>query len=196
MLIFVGYMKADNTVIWNESAKAGLLFGAVSVACLGLKELSALSGSAFLVQAAAIILWVVEFFGCILLMKRFMLDFRDKYEGVQMADTARLGRRMALLSGLLLASAQALFIMQMPQEEMNALVDQLSSAMSMGASEREAMDGVIPRLPVLTFVFQWLYCYLYGTVLASILSRYIFMQEVLGTRFRPTDENEDKPDEQ
>ena len=186
----------DNTAVWNEAGKGALYLGGLSVLCLSLKEVSALSGSNFLMTAASIILWVVEFFGCILLMKRFMLDFRDKYEGVQMADTARLGRRMALLSGLLLASAQALFIMQMPQEEMNALVDQLSSAMSMGASEREAMDGVIPRLPVLTFVFQWLYCYLYGTVLASILSRYIFMQEVLGTRFRPTDENEDKPDEQ
>jgi hypothetical protein len=186
----------DNTAVWNEAGKGALYLGGLSVLCLSLKEVSALSGSNFLMTAASIILWVVEFFGCILLMKRFMLDFRDKYEDVQMADTARLGRRMALLSGLLLASAQALFIMQMPQEEMNALVDQLSSAMSMGASEREAMDGVIPRLPVLTFVFQWLYCYLYGTVLASILSRYIFMQEVLGTRFRPTDENEDKPDEQ
>ena len=188
--------KMDNTAVWNEAGKGARYLGGLSVLCLSLKEVSALSGSNFLITAASIILWVVEFFGCILLMKRFMLDFRDKYEGVQMADTARLGRRMALLSGLLLASAQALFIMQMPQEEMNALVDQLSSAMSMGASEREAMDGVIPRLPVLTFVFQWLYCYLYGTVLASILSRYIFMQEVLGTRFRPTDENEDKPDEQ
>lgn len=188
--------KMDNTAVWNEAGKGALYLGGLSVLCLSLKEVSALSGSNFLITAASIILWVVEFFGCILLMKRFMLDFRDKYEGVQMADTARLGRRMALLSGLLLASAQALFIMQMPQEEMNALVDQLSSAMSMGASEREAMDGVIPRLPVLTFVFQWLYCYLYGTVLSSILSRYIFMQEVLGTRFRPTDENEDKPDEQ
>ena len=189
--------KMDNTAVWNEAGKGALYLGGLSVLCLSLKEVSALSGSNFLITAASIILWVVEFFGCILLMKRFMLDFRDKYERVQMADTARLGRRMALLSGLLLASAQALFIMQMPQEEISALVDQLSAAMSMGASEREAVDGVIPRLPVLTFVFQWLYCYLYGTVLASILSRYIFMQEVLGTRFRPTDqEDEDQPDEQ
>jgi hypothetical protein len=33
-------------------------------------------------------------------------------------------------------------------------------------------------------------------VLSSVLSRYIFMQEVLGTRFRPTDEDKDQPDEQ
>ena len=190
--------KMDSNAMWNEAGKGALYLGGLSVLCLSLKEVSALSGSNFLITAASVILWVVEFFGCILLMKRFMLDFRDKFEGVQMADTARLGRRMALLSGLLLASAQALFIMQMPQEEMNTMVDQLSAAMSLGSSEREAMDGVLAKLPVYTFVFQWLYCFLYGTVLASILSRYIFMQEVFGTRFRPTDEdeNENKPDEQ
>jgi hypothetical protein len=184
----------DNNAVWNEAGKGALYLGGLSVLCLSLKEVSALSGSSFLITAAAVILWVVEFFGCILLMKRSLLDFRDKYEDVKMADTARLGRRMALLSGLLLASAQALFIMQMPQEDMNALVDQLSGAMSMGASEREAMDGVLTRLPVFTFVFQWLYCFLYGTVLSSILSRYIFMQEVLG--FRPKDQDENTPDEQ
>ena len=186
----------DNNAVWNEAGKGALFLGGLSVLCLSLKEVSALSGSNFLMTAASVILWVVEFFGCILLMKRSMLDFRDKYEGVKMADTARLGRRMALLSGLLLASAQALFIMQMPQEDMNALVDQLSTAMSMGAAEREAVDGMLDKLPVYTFLFQWLYCFLYGTVLSSILSRYIFMQEVFGTRYRPTDEDEDQADEQ
>lgn len=186
----------DNNAVWNEAGKGALYLGGLSVLCLSLKEASAFSGSTFLMTAAAIILWVVEFFGCILLMKRSLLDFRDKYQGVKMADTARLGRRMALLSGLLLASAQALFIMQMPADQMTALADQISEAMPMGAAQREAMDSVLGRLPVYTFLFQWAYCFLYGTVLASILSRYVFLQEVLGTRYRSEDENEDKPDEQ
>ena len=186
----------DNNAVWNEAGKGALYLGGLSVLCLSLKEASAISGSTFLMTAASVILWVVEFFGCILLMKRSMLDFKDKYDDVKLSDTVRLGRRMALLSGLLLASAQALFIMQMPAEQMNALVDQLSSAMSMGASERESLDGMLDRLPMLTFAFQWAYCYLYGAVLSSILSRYIFMQEVLGTRFRPTDKDGDQPDKQ
>lgn len=186
----------DNNAVWNEAGKGALYLGGLSVLCLSLKEVSTLSGSDFLITAAAVILWVVEFYGCILLMKRLLLDFRDKYEDVKMADTARLGRRMGLLSGLLLASAQVLFILQMPQEEMTALVDQMASTMPLAASEREAMEGMLDKLPVLTFIFQWLYCYLYGSVLASILSRYIFMQEVFGTRYRSDDEDEDKPDEQ
>ena len=186
----------DISASWNEAGKGALFIGGLSVLCLSLKELSAASGSTFLMTAAAIILWVVEFFGCILLMKRFLLDYRDKCEDAQMGDVARQGRRMALLSGLLLASAQALFIMQMPSEEMAGLVDQVSQSMAMGAAQKEAMEAVLPRLPLFTFIFQWAYCYLYGMVLSSVLSRYIFMHEVLGTRFRPTDEDKDQPDEQ
>lgn len=188
-------MKADNTIIWNEAAKAGLLFGAVSVGCLGLKELAALSGSNFLIQAAAIILWAVEFFGCILLMKNVMLRFRDKYEGVKIEDTYKLGRRAALLSGLILASAQAFIIMKMPAEALDSMVDQMMSGMQLLSSDRDAVEGAIDKLPVLTFIFQWLYCFLYGSVLSSIMSRYIFLQKLFGG-FPPKEDNPDSPEEQ
>ena len=187
--------KLDNTTLWNEAAKAGSLFGAVSVGCLALKELAGISGSSFLLQAAAIILWAVEFFGCILLMKKVQLDLRDRYEGVKMEDTYRLGRRAALLSGLLLASAQALFILYMPQETMDGMVSELSQAMGMSASQKEQMDDVVGKLPLLTFLFQWVYCFLYGTVLSSIMSRYIFLQHLFGGPSRPP-KDEETPDEQ
>jgi len=188
--------KLDNTHLWNEAAKAGLLFGLVSVSCLGLKELATLSGSTFLVQAAAIVLWAVEFFACILLMKKVQLDLRDKFEGVKMADTFVLGRRAALLSGLLLASAQALIIMHMPEETMDQLVGAVSEAMPMSASQKEQMDGMLDKLPVLTFLFQWMYCFLYGTILSSIMSRYIFLQKLFVGPFNGPQNNENTPDEQ
>lgn len=186
-------MKLDNNILWNEAAKAAALFGLVSVSCLGLKELATLSGSSFLVQAATIILWVVEFFGCILLMKKVMLDLKDKYDDVKMEDTYKFGRRIALMSGLLLASAQAVFIMNMPAESMNTMVDQMMSSMELVASDREAVEGALDQLPVLTFIFQWLYCYLYGSVLSAIMSKYIFLQKLFGGE---PPQGPDSPDEQ
>ena len=180
--------KVDNTILWNEASKAGLLFGAVSVGCLVLKELAALSGINLLVQAAAVILWAVEFFGCILIMKNVMLRFRDKYDGVKMEDTYKLGRRAAMLSGLILASAQAFIIMKMPAETIDTMVDQLSSSMQILSTDRDAVEGALDKLPLLTFIFQWLYCYLYGSVLASIMSRYIFLQKLFGG-FPPKEDN-------
>ena len=91
-------MKLDSKTLWNEAGRVGFVFGGFSSLCLLLKEGAALTGSTFLVQAAAIILWAVEFFGCILLMKKYMLDLRDKFDGVTVVDTYRFGRRVALIA--------------------------------------------------------------------------------------------------
>ena len=192
--------KLDNTLLWNEAAKAGALLGLVSISCLALKELAGMSGSAFLVQAAAIILWAVEFFGCILLMKKLMLDLRDRYEGVKMEHTYKFGRRAALLSGLLLASAQALFILRMPPESIDTMLSQVSESFGLTAKDMENAGGILDRLPLYTFLFQWAYCFLYGTLLSGFLSRYIFLQRLLGggiigQEFPGADNRPDSPDE-
>ena len=184
--------KLDNNALWNEAAKAGAYLGGVSVGCLVLRELAVASGIAFLVTAASILLWVVEFFVCILVMKDVMLSLRSHYEDVKMVDTYRLGRRAAFLSGLLVASAQAIFIMKMPEAQMNELIDQMAA--SLGTSAREQIEGMMDNLPIITFFSQWIYCYLYGTVLSSIMSRYIFLQKLFGGPFPPREG--DTPDEQ
>ena len=123
-------MKLDSKTLWNEAGRVGFVFGGFSSLCLVLKEGAALTGSTFLVQAAAIILWAVEFFGCILLMKKYMLDLRDKFDGVTVEDTYRFGRRVALLSGLILAAVDAVLIMKMPQETVESVITELNTAIS------------------------------------------------------------------
>lgn len=188
--------KVDNTAIWNEAAKLGFYLGAVSVGCLVLKELATVSGINALMQAAVIILWVVEFFGCILILKNGMLRLKEKFPEALMEDSFRLGRRAALLSGLILASAQTLFILYMPQEQLDAYIQEVTSVMPLSGSDKDALDSMLDRLPLITFISQWLYCFLYGTVLSSFLSRYIFLQNLFNM---PPQEPEDKdktPDEQ
>ena len=168
----------DNTALWNEAAKAGAYFGAVSVGCLALKEWAGTSGSTFLIQAASIILWAVEFFGCILLMKKYMLDFRDKYEGVTVIDVYQFGRRVALLSGLILASVDAFITMKVSPETMESVVTELNTvvASKMGSGFEGEVGRFVDRLPLYTFIFRWLYCFLYGSLLSAIMARYIFLQ--------------------
>jgi len=180
--------KIDNRIIWNEAARVGLVFGAFSSGCLLLKNLSELSGSAFLVQAAFIILWAVEFFGCILLMKKYMLDLRDKFDGVKMEDTVRFGRRVALFSGLILASVNAVILMKAAPDTLEAALEEAAGMMNLSASQKEELGPLMDRMPVVTFFAQWIYCFLYGTVLSSILSRYIFMQGLLEEVRRKKDE--------
>ena len=171
-------MKTDSKTLWNEAGRVGFVFGGFSSLCLVLKEGAALTGSNFLVTAAAIILWAVEFFGCILLMKKYMLDLREKYDGATIEDVYHFGRRVALLSGLILAAVDAILIMKMPQETVESVVSELNTAVTskMGAGYEGDVGRVVDNLPLYTFIFQWLYCFLYGSLLSAIMSRYIFMQ--------------------
>ena len=172
-------MKLDGKTLWNEAGRVGFVFGGFSSLCLLLKEGAALTGSTFLVQAAAIILWAVEFFGCILLMKKYMLDLRDKFDGVTVEDTYRFGRRVALLSGLILAAVDAVLIMKMPQDTVESVVTELNTAIStkMGAGYEGEIGRFVDNLPLYTFIGQWIYCFLYGSLLSSIMSRYLYVQD-------------------
>ena len=186
-------MKLDSKTLWNEAGRVGFVFGGFSSLCLLLKEGAALTGSTFLVQAAAIILWAVEFFGCILLMKKYMLDLRDKFDGVSMEDAYHFGRRVALLSGLILAAVDAVLIMKMPQDTVADVVNELNSAVTakLGAGYEGEIGRVVDKLPLYTFIFQWLYCFLYGSLLSAIMSRYIFMQDLFPKDRKPEDDNVD-----
>ena len=186
--------RLDNNALWNEAGKAGAILGGVSVGCLALKEWAGTSGIDLIQRAAIVILWVVEFFVCILVMKDIMISLRNRYENVKMIDTYKLGRRSALLSGLLLASAQAIFIMKMPQADFNAYVNELASQLPLNSESREEFERTLDNLPIIVFISQWVYCFLYGTVLASVMSRYIFLQKLFGGEFPPRED--DTPDQQ
>ena len=187
-------MKLDSKTLWNEAGRVGFVFGAFSSVCLALKMGASLTGSNFLVQAAAIILWAVEFFGCILLMKKYMLDLRDKFDGVTVMDTYHFGRRVALLSGLILASVDAFVTLKLPQETLESFVTEVNNTLSakMGSGYEGDVGRFVDNLPLYTFIFQWLYCFLYGSLLSGIMSRYIFLQGP----FQGGDDGEDNIDNQ
>ena len=112
-------------------------------------------------------------------MKKYMLDLRDKFDGVTVEDTYRFGRRVALLSGLILAAVDAVLIMKMPQDTVESVVTELNTAIStkMGAGYEGEIGRFVDKLPLYTFIGQWIYCFLYGSLLSSIMSRYLYVQD-------------------
>ena len=190
--------QLTNAGIWNEAALTGLVFGGFSSLCLVLKEASALTGSTFLVQLAAAVLWAVEFFGCILLMKRYFLRLRQRYQGVGYPELVRYGRRIALLSGLILAAVDAYIILKLPQETVAEVMGSLASDLSgtFGSQAQDQVDRMTDQLPLFTFIVQWLYCFLYGSLLSSILARYLLTRDLLFPEGNPPEDNPEQPDEQ
>ena len=185
----------DNKTLWNEAARVGIVFGLFSSVCLGLKEAAALTNSTLVVTAAAIILWAVEFFGCILLMKKYMLDELEKHEGMTQLQLYKFGRRVALLSGFILAVVNAVLVSLIPDETLAETLNETMAAMpaSMQADAEDTMALMMDKFPLLTFLGQWFYCFLYGSILSAIMSRYVSVYSVFK---RNSDIDPNTPDDQ
>jgi hypothetical protein len=189
----------DNKTLWNEAARVGIVFGLFSSVCLGLKEAAALTNSTLVVTAAMIIMWAVEFFGCILLMKKYMLDELEKHEGMTQLQLYKFGRRVALLSGFILAVVNAVIVSFVPDETLAETLNETMAAMpaSMQADAEESVALMMDKFPLFTFLGQWLYCFLYGSILSAIMSRYVAVYSVF-KRNSDIDQqiNDDTPDDQ
>lgn len=189
----------DNKTLWNEAARVGIVFGLFSSVCLGLKEAAGLTGSTFVVTAAMIILWAVEFFGCILLMKKYMLDELEKHEGMTQLQLYKFGRRVALLSGFILAVVNAVIVSLIPDETLAETLNETMAAMpaSMQADAEESVALMMDKFPLFTFLGQWLYCFLYGSILSAVMSRYVSVYSVFkrNSGIDPHN-NDDTPDDQ
>lgn len=185
----------DNKTLWNEAARVGIVFGLFSSVCLGLKEAAALTNSTLVVTAAAIILWAVEFFGCILLMKKYMLDELEKHEGMTQLELYKFGRRVALLSGFILAVVNAVLVSLIPDETLAETLNEAMATMpaSMQADAEDTMALMMDKFPLLTFLGQWVYCFLYGSILSAIMSRYVSVYSVFK---RNSDIDPNAPDDQ
>lgn len=171
----------DRKTIWNEGARAGLVFGAIAIAYsvitifTGKLNGSGAAGVAFLITLMNLILWLGKFLGCIFLMKALMRNLTARYSGVTNQDTFRYGVVTALLSALLYSAfslALALFIKpDLLTEAFDTAVSSYSSMMDSNALD--SIDKIRDSLPQIIFFTNLIYCFLFGTVLSAILSRNI-----------------------
>lgn len=165
----------SNGASWNEAAKAGLYFGAISSAYLGLTELIQLVGSAVLQGFLTTVVWAGKLALCIWLMVFLMRKLVGKYSGVTNGDTFRFGVRTALLSALIVATVHALIMIFTPQETMdqtfNALTAQLAGQLD--SNSLAMMDSFKENMPTLTFFSELIYCFVFGLILSLIVSRSI-----------------------
>lgn len=163
--------------IWDSAAKSGLVLGAVSIAYLVLSQLmasiSTSTGIAVAMSLLSILLWAAKFAGCIFLMKFFMLKFAAGHEGVTNSDTFRFGMATAFLSALLFSGFYLAYVTIIaPDTFSDALATVTESYSSMmTADAMEALENM--NMGNISFFYNLIYCFLFGTILSSILSRNI-----------------------
>lgn len=165
--------------IWDSAAKSGLALGAVSCAYMALSQLmasglsGASTGTAVLMSMLSLVLWAVKFVGCILLMKFFMRRFASAHPGLINQDTFKFGVATALLSALIYSGFYLAYVTIIsPDTFSDAMATVTESYGSMMSQEAlDSLENV--NMATVSFFTNLIYCFLFGTVLSSILSKNI-----------------------
>ena len=160
----------------NRAAVAGLALGAVSTAYLFITQyLPEIIGSAVAVMAVDALLWFVKFIGCIFLMRLFMQRLVQSAPEAGSGDSFRLGMFASLFSALIYSGAYLAFILYVAPGSVEEMLDTVTSQYSsmLDSNSLASIDSMTARMPQITFFSNLIYCFLYGTLLSAILSRYI-----------------------
>lgn len=164
--------KVTQQIIWNEAGKAGLVLGLVccvySLITNGMTYLVA--GNGILSTACSFVLWIIKFLLCLGLMRHYIAKFHGAYREADPRECVRFGRRVGLLSALvfaayILAEYKYIFPAAYSEQWDNILAAYSSMLDSNTAS---AMDSVKEGMPMIAACTKFIYCYLWGSILALI----------------------------
>ena len=163
--------------IWERAGKAGLVLGGVSIAYMLITMLTGKliqNGSAtFLLGLLNILLWIAKFVGCILLMRFFIMRFAMKDPTVDNSRAFRFGTLTALLSALLYSAFYLAYVSFIQPDIFEEALSALTDNPMIDSNTMSAVEEMIPRMPTMSFFFNLIWCWLFGTILAAIFSRNI-----------------------
>ena len=160
----------DSRLLWHDAGKAGLVLGAAVIIYSLLVSLAGMAGGAFS-TVAAFLLWGLKFGGCIFLMRMFLLRLSQRYDGVTSRTAFGYGVRIALLSSLVCSAYALSDAILHPEmiEQVFEMVEIQFSAM-LDSNSRSALDRFRQDYPLYIFFGNFIYCFLFGVILARIFS--------------------------
>lgn len=164
--------KVTQQIIWNEAGKAGLVLGLVCCAYSLITNgmTYAIAGNGILTTTLSFVLWIVKFLLCLGLMRHCITRFHGAYEGTNSRECVRFGRRVGLLSALVFAAyilAEYKYIFPAAYSEQWDTIMAAYSSM-LDSNTASAMDSVKEAMPMIAAGTKFIYCYLWGSILALI----------------------------
>lgn len=161
--------------IVNNASICGFILGAVSVAYAILTQFLSGMDSGILLSMITIVLWLAKFTGCIYILRFFMKKLTAEYSNVENSHTLKQGLLSAGFSALLVSAytfADLAYIRPEMLSEQVDLIYQMYSNM-LDSNSMQALEEILPKMPMISFFSNLIYCFLYGTVLSVILSKNI-----------------------
>ena len=163
--------------MWNSAGTAGLALGAVSSAYLFATQMisGSLEPATGWQMAASAILWIAKFCGCIWLMNFFMKKYASDNKISDIKALSRMGMATAFLSALMFSAiylANMLYISaDLYDQIFQTAIQQMSTQLD--SNSTAILEKTVAKLPQITFFYNLGYCFIFGTVLSTILSRNI-----------------------
>lgn len=165
--------SVSSRILWNKAARNGLLLGLFTAACRILSQAISSTGTATAGTAVLNgIVWLVQFGGCIWLMKFFMERLAGNFDGVTNRTTAKYGRMLALASSIIFSAAMFFDVSFISPETVTRQMDlyyQMYGNM-LDENTRAMLQKVEDYYPQIMFFSTLIYSFLYGVVLSAILS--------------------------
>lgn len=165
----------DNTSFWNLSAKAGFTLGGISILYLAYTALvSAINSNNVAVSVIFtilnIVLWAAKLFACFFLLKGFLESYR-KTRTDSSASVFKFGMFVAALSALVYSAAYLAYVLFVAPDTFNEIMDMILTSTLYDSNTKAAMQEMIPKLPAISFFSNFIWCFLYGTILSAFLSK-------------------------
>lgn len=166
---------ATSGILWNKAAKNGIILGMFTAACRILTQTLAMSEASVGTALVNGLIWIVQFAGCILLMRFFMQRLVLQHDGTDNRTTARYGIMLALTSAVIFSAAMLFDIMFITPELVDRQMDLYYQLYGphLDSNTRDVLDRMEGIYPQIMFFSTLIYSFLYGTVLSLVLSRYI-----------------------
>ncbi len=166
--------KITKQILWNSAAKAGLIFGIISISPMVINQLLAGTNPTLLMIVTNAI-WLAKLLGCIFLMRYFFIKLCKKYPEATKKTTFGYGVRIALFSSILLSGYTLLNLTVISPElisEQFAVIRE-SMASMMDSNTAKILNSIEDKYVELSFFSNLIYPFIYGVVLSSILSSYV-----------------------
>lgn len=166
--------SASNRILWNLATKNGLLLGLFTALCRILSQTLSTGEASAGMAVLNLIIWLVQFVGCIFLMKFFMERLVAGHKDADNRDTARYGRMLALTSSLIFSSAMLFDVVfldpDMAGQQIELIRQLYGGSLDSDTLELIGKEGFYPKV---MFFSNLIYGFVYGAILSWILSRYI-----------------------
>ena len=163
-------------IFWNYAGIAGLMLGMISSANMFIGQyISTMELSKTMATIIGGLLWCAETAGCIGLMYFYMKKFASEFPSEDRKRIHRLGVAIAFFSALIYAAMSFANIAYISADYFADAYQKLiqNAASALDSNSRTILTKFMENLPQIAFFSNLIYCFIFGTIVSSILSRII-----------------------